>query len=45
MGGQQQQKKKDIEEIGWDCVELIHLAQDRDKWRAFVNMVMSLRVI
>jgi hypothetical protein len=25
-------------------VDWIHLAQDRDRWRALVNMVMSLRV-
>jgi hypothetical protein len=25
--------KKDLREIGWDGVEWIHLAQDRDRWR------------
>jgi hypothetical protein len=36
--------KMDIREIGFGDVDWIHLAQDRDKWRALVNTVMSLRV-
>jgi hypothetical protein len=31
-------------EIGWGNVDWIGLAQDRDKWRALVNVVMNLRV-
>jgi hypothetical protein len=31
-------------EIGWGCMDWIDLAQDRDQWRALVNMVMYLRV-
>jgi hypothetical protein len=31
-------------EIGWDGVNWIDLAQDRDQWRALVNTVMNLRV-
>jgi hypothetical protein len=27
----------DLREIGWVGVEWIHLAQDRDRWRAVVN--------
>jgi hypothetical protein len=33
--------KMGLEEIGWGCVEWIHLAQDRDRWRALVNAVMN----
>jgi hypothetical protein len=33
-----------LREIGWDGVDWIELAQDRDQWMALVNMVMSLRV-
>jgi hypothetical protein len=36
--------KMDLLEIGWGGVDWIGLAQDRDKWRALVNMVMNLRV-
>jgi hypothetical protein len=36
--------KIDLREIGWDGVNWIDLAQDRDQWRALVNTVMKLRV-
>jgi hypothetical protein len=36
--------KMDLSEIGWDGVDLIGLAQDRDKCRALVNAVMNLQV-
>jgi hypothetical protein len=36
--------KMDLREIGFGDVEWIHLAQDRDRWRAPVNMIMNLRV-
>jgi hypothetical protein len=35
----------DLREIGWEDVEWIHLAQDRESWRAVVNAVMKLRIL
>jgi hypothetical protein len=37
--------KIDLRESGWGGVEWIHLAQDRDRWRAVVSAVMNLRVL
>jgi hypothetical protein len=34
----------DLREIGWDGMDWIVLAQDRDQWKTLVNMVMNLRV-
>jgi hypothetical protein len=36
--------KMDLREIGWDGVDLIYMAQDRDQWRALVNTALNLRV-
>jgi hypothetical protein len=36
--------KMDLRQIGWDGMDWIELAQDRDKWRALVNTVMNLAV-
>jgi hypothetical protein len=36
--------KIDLREIEWDGVDWIHMAQDRDQWRALVNTVLNLRV-
>jgi hypothetical protein len=35
--------KMNLREIGWEGMDWIHLAQDRDQWRALVNTVMNLR--
>jgi hypothetical protein len=35
----------DLREIGWGSVDWLHLAQDRDWWRALVNTVMNLQVL
>jgi hypothetical protein len=35
---------KYLREIGWDSMDWIDLAQDRDQWGALVNMVMNLLV-
>jgi hypothetical protein len=36
--------KMDLREIGFDDVDWIHWAQDRDCWQALVNILTSLRV-
>jgi hypothetical protein len=36
--------KMDFRELGWDGMDWINLAQDRDQWRVIVNAVMNLRV-
>jgi hypothetical protein len=36
--------RMDLRETGWECVDWIHLAQDRVQWRAVVSTVMNLRV-
>jgi hypothetical protein len=34
--------RMDLRETGWEVVDWIHLAPDRDQWRAVVNTVMNL---
>jgi hypothetical protein len=36
--------KMDLREIGWDGVDWIEMAQDRDQRKALVNTVMNRRV-
>jgi hypothetical protein len=36
--------KMDLRAIRWDGVDWTDMAQDRDQWRALVNMVLNLRV-
>jgi hypothetical protein len=36
--------KMDLREIGWCGMDWINLTQSRDRWRALLNMIMTLRV-
>jgi hypothetical protein len=36
--------KMDLREVGWDGVDWIDMAQNRDQWWALVNTVLNLRV-
>jgi len=36
--------RMDLKVKGWKSVDWIHLAQDREQWRALMNSVMNLRV-
>jgi len=36
--------KMDIRQMGWEGMDWIELAEDRDRWRALVNAVINLRV-
>jgi hypothetical protein len=36
--------KMGLRETGWDGMDWIGLAQDKDHWRALVNTVMNLRL-
>jgi hypothetical protein len=36
--------KINLREIGWEGMDWIDLAKDRDQWRSLVNTVMNLQV-
>jgi hypothetical protein len=36
--------RMDLGQVGWGFVDWIGLAQDRNRWRVFVNSVLNLRV-
>jgi hypothetical protein len=36
--------RMDLVDVGWDDVDWIGMAQDRDRWGALVNSVLNLRV-
>jgi len=44
MGEWQDNIRMDPNEIEWEAVDWLHLAQDRDQWRAAVNTFMNFRV-
>jgi len=37
--------KIDLREMWWERVDWTRLAQKRDRWRAFLNTVMNLRIM
>jgi hypothetical protein len=44
LGRQKDHVKWNAEEISWYCMDWTDMAQDRDKWQALVNTIMSLQV-
>jgi hypothetical protein len=44
-GGQEYNIRIDFRETGWEGVDWVNMAQDREQWRALVKKVMNLRVL
>jgi hypothetical protein len=44
LGRPRRRWQDNIKEIGWGNIDWIVLDQDKDQWRALVNMLMNLRV-
>jgi hypothetical protein len=42
--GRPRRRWMDLGELGWGDVVWIGLAQDRNRWKALVNLVLNLRV-
>jgi hypothetical protein len=36
--------KMDLREIGWNGMDCIYLAQNRDQWRAVINTILNLQL-
>jgi len=36
--------KKDLTDVGWDCAERIYLVHDKGEWRADGKTVLNFRV-
>jgi hypothetical protein len=43
-GRREENIKMDLREIGYDGMEWIDLAQDRNQWKARMNTIMKLRL-
>jgi len=43
-GGREKNIKMNLQEVEWEDIDWIDLAQDRDRRRALVNAVMNLRL-
>jgi hypothetical protein len=36
--------KMNLQEVGWEGMDLIDMAYDSKRWRALVNVIMNLRI-